>query len=45
MEKLHKLENDIFEPIRIKGNHTELYVDGPDAMKLLLREIDKKKIK
>ena len=32
---------DLFSPIRKENNHTELYIDGPDCLSMLLREIKK----
>jgi hypothetical protein len=29
------------KPFRTEGNRTELYVDGPDCLEMLLREINK----
>lgn len=31
----------ILEPTRIENNHTELFIDGPDTLAMLLREIKK----
>ena len=30
---------ELFSPVRTEGNHTELYVDGPATLKMLLHEI------
>ncbi|WP_224995993.1 phosphatidylserine/phosphatidylglycerophosphate/cardiolipin synthase family protein [Cesiribacter sp. SM1] len=30
---------ELFSPVRTEGNHTELFVDGPDSLAMLLREI------
>jgi cardiolipin synthase len=32
---------NLFSPIRTEGNHTELYIDGPACLEMLLREIKK----
>lgn len=40
MVKYSKMVSDLFNPIRTENNYTELYIDGPDCLSMLLREIN-----
>ena len=39
MSKRSDKAPDLFSPVRTENNHTELYLDGPDILSMLLREI------
>ena len=39
MTKRSEKAPELFSPVRTENNHTELYIDGPEILEMLLREI------
>lgn len=39
MSERTEMAPDFFSPVRTENNHTELYIDGPNSLSMLLREI------